>query len=97
MAAKSRRSGLSSATNEAVYSPGWVADTLHVDERTVRRWISAGLIPAEDTVVGHHLVSESTVRALQQLVRDKVPLNARTLRGRFEQFAKVQEDRPPTD
>jgi hypothetical protein len=90
--AKSRRSGLSTASNEPVYSPGWVADTLHVDERTVRRWISARLIPAEDTVVGHHLVSESTLQALRQLVRDRVALNARTLRGRFEQ---CQEDRPP--
>jgi excisionase family DNA binding protein len=90
--AKSRRSAVSSVTNEPAYSPGGVADALGVDERTVRRWIEAKVIPAEDTVAGHHLVSESTLQALQQLVRDKVPLNARTLRGRFSQEARKKTD-----
>jgi hypothetical protein len=70
---------------------------LRVDERTVRRWVTGGVIPADHTAAGHHLVSMSTLRALQQLARDKVPLNTRTLRGRFEQSAQRQEDRQTTD
>jgi len=66
-------------------SPSQVASELGVDERTVRRWVTANLIPADHTVAGHHLIAPSTVRELQQLIRQRVPLNARTLRGRFEQ------------
>jgi hypothetical protein len=46
----------------------------------VRRWVTAGVIPADHTAAGHHLVSVSTLRALQQLAKDKSPLNTRTLR-----------------
>ena len=82
--------------SQATLSPAEVAKKLRVDERTVRRWVTAGVIPADHTAAGHHLVSVSTLEALQQLAKDKVPLNTRTLRGRFEQFAQPQEDRPPT-
>jgi DNA-binding transcriptional MerR regulator len=74
-------------------SPAQVAEELGIDERTVRRWAAADVLPAEHTPTGHHRLSAALVPALQQLIRDKVPLNARTLRGRFEQFAQVQEDR----
>jgi hypothetical protein len=94
---RSRREESSDATNQALLSPADVARKLRVDERTVRRWVTAGVIPAEHTTAGHHLVSVSTLQALQQLAKERVPLNTRTLRGRFEQFAQVQEDRQPTD
>lgn len=92
--ARSGRAEQSDATKQTIYSPAEVARKLHVDERTVRRWVTAGVIPADHTTAGHHLVSVATLQALQQLARDRVPLNARTLRGRFEQ---IQEDRQPTE
>jgi hypothetical protein len=67
---------------------------LGIDERTVRRWAEKKVLPAEDTATGHHRISALLVPALQQLAKDGVALNARTLRGRFEQ--SPQEDRPPT-
>jgi transposase len=91
--ARSRRSESLDIPKEAALSPAEVARELHVDERTVRRWVTAGVIPADHTTAGHHLVSASTLQALQQLAKAKVPLNTRTLRGRFEQ---IQEDRQPT-
>src|SRR5205814_8306769 len=79
---RSRRTETSgSAEQPATLSPSQVATELGVDERTVRRWVTAGVIPADHTAAGHHLVSVSTLRALQQLARDRVPLNTRTLRG----------------
>ena len=77
----------------ATMSPAEVAGALGVDERTVRRWVVAGVVPAEHTPAGHHLLSPSVLRVLQQLARDKVPLNARTLRGRFEQQSQIEEVR----
>jgi hypothetical protein len=80
-------------------SPAQVAEELGIPglERTVRRWAAADVLPAEHTPTGHHRLPATLVPALQQLIKDKVPLNARTLRGRFEHFAKPQEDRqPPT-
>jgi hypothetical protein len=80
-------------------SPAEVAEKLGIPEleRTVRRWAAADVLPAEHTPTGHHRLPAALVPALQPLIRDKVPLNARTLRGRFEHLAQVQEDRqPPT-
>jgi hypothetical protein len=74
-------------------SPAQAAREIGVDERTVRRWAAAEVIPARHTVAGHHLVTASTVRALQELSRSGVPLNTRTLRGRFEQPQQSQEER----
>ena len=92
MPARSRRSDV---TNQVQYSPAGVAAQLKIDERTVRRWVATGLIPADETTAtGHYFVSESTLQVLQQLVKAKVPLNARTLRGRFDQQSLIQEVRP---
>jgi excisionase family DNA binding protein len=85
------------ADQATMLSPAQVAEKLGIEERTVRRWAAADVLPAEHTRTGHHRLPASLVPALQQLIRDKVPLNARTLRGRFEQFAQLQEDRQPTD
>jgi excisionase family DNA binding protein len=65
-------------------SPAQVAAELGVDERTVRRWIEAGVVPAERTTAGRYRVAPSVVPTLQRLGKD-MPLNARTLRGRFEE------------
>jgi hypothetical protein len=78
-------------------SPAQVARELGVDERTVRRWIVAGVIPAQHTVTGYHLVAPSTVTALQQLSSSGIPLNTRTLRGRFNSSPPPREDRQPKD
>jgi predicted RNase H-like nuclease len=78
------------ADQAATLSPAQVAAELGVDERTVRRWVTAGVVPAEHTPAGHHLLSLSVLRALQQLARDKVALNARTLRGRFNEEVRPQ-------
>src|ERR1051326_1249839 len=82
------------ASNQATLSPAQVARELHVDERTVRRWVTAGVIPAEHTAAGHHLLSPSTLHALQQLAKERVPLNTRTLRGRFGPQHDLEEVEP---
>lgn len=82
-------------TSPKQLSPADVALALKVDERTVRRWAAADVIPAEHTTAGHHLISESTLHALQQLMRDKVPLNTRTLRGRFGQLPLEEGQQAP--
>ena len=97
MPARSRRGEAPDTTEQTTLSPSQVASELGVDERTVRRWVTAGVIPADHTTAGHHRVSVFTLRALQQLVSEKVALNTRTLRGRFDQDAQRQEDRQPTD
>jgi hypothetical protein len=81
------------SANEAVLSPAEAAREIGVDERTVRRWAAAEVIPVRHTVAGHHLVMASTVRALQELSRSGVPLNTRTLRGRFSQKSHTEEVR----
>jgi len=89
--AKIRRAYMSEASDQAAtLSPAQVAAELGVDERTVRRWVTAGVVPSESTPAGHHLLSLSVLRALQQLARDKVALNARTLRGRFNEEVRPQ-------
>jgi hypothetical protein len=88
---KSRRSKTAEAGDlAATLSPAQVADELGVDERTVRRWVTGGVVPSESTPAGHHLLSPAVLQQLQQLARDKVPLNARTLRGRFNQEVATQ-------
>ena len=76
----------------ATLSPGQVAAELGVDERTVRRWVTSGVVPSESTPAGHHLLSPAVLRQLQQLAREKVPLNARTLRGRFDEEVRPQPE-----
>ena len=76
-------------------SPAEVAKKLKIDERTVRRWAATNVLPAEHTLTGHHRLPAWLVPELQQLIRDKQPLNARTLRGRFTQ--SPQEDRQKTN
>jgi hypothetical protein len=93
VATKSRRGSTAGAGGlAATLSPAQVADELGVDERTVRRWVTGGVVPSESTPAGHHLLSPAVLRQLQQLARDKVPLNARTLRGRFNQEGPPQPD-----
>lgn len=92
---KKRRSELSGAAPVAMLSPKQVADELGIEERTVRRWAAADILPAEHTPTGNHRLPASLVPALQQLIRDKVPLNTRTLRGRFDQSVQPQEGRQP--
>lgn len=91
MPTRIRRADASEAAEQAAtLSPAQVAAELGVDERTVRRWVTAGVVPAEHTPAGHHLLSLSVLRVLQQLARDKVALNARTLRGRFNEEVQPQ-------
>jgi hypothetical protein len=93
VATKSRRRQTADAGDlSATLSPAQVADELGVDERTVRRWVTGGVVPSESTPAGHHLLSPAVLQLLQQLARDKVPLNARTLRGRFNQEVAPQPD-----
>jgi hypothetical protein len=96
VAARTARVKASDDADQAtMLSPAQVAEKLGIDERTVRRWAAADVLPAAHTPTGHHRLSASLVPALQQLIRDKVPLNARTLRGRFDQSVQPQEDRRP--
>ena len=81
------------SANEALLSPAQAAREIGVDERTVRRWAAADVIPVRHTVAGHHLVTASTVHALQELSRSGVPLNTRTLRGRFSKKSYTEEVR----
>jgi hypothetical protein len=93
VATKSRRGKTADAGDlVATLSPAQVADELGVDERTVRRWVTGGVVPSESTPAGHHLLSLAVLRELQRLARDKVPLNARTLRGRFNQEVGTQPE-----
>ena len=93
MATKSRRGQTADADDlAATLSPAQVAGELGVDERTVRRWVTGGVVPSERTPAGHHLLSPAVLRQLQQLASDNLPLNARTLRGRFNQEVRTQPD-----
>jgi len=65
-------------------SPAQVAAELGVDEKTVRNWIHAGVVPAARTAAGRYRVPPSVVPRLLDLAKD-IPLNTRTLRGRFEE------------
>jgi excisionase family DNA binding protein len=75
-------------------SPAEVARELGIQERTVRRWAADDVIPAEHTPTGHHRLPASLVPELQQLIKDRVPLNSRNLRARFSQLSPVEEVRP---
>src|SRR3954453_22607136 len=91
---KSQRTESSNTTDQPeLLTPGEVARELGIQERTVRRWAADDVIPAEHTPTGMHRVPASLVPALQQLIKDRVPLNARTLRGRFNKHKDLEEDR----
>lgn len=64
-------------------SPGEVADEVGVNEKTIRRWLEAGLIKGDRTVVGRWLVPPTVVLDLKRLAT-QAPLNARVLRARKE-------------
>jgi hypothetical protein len=92
MPTRSRRAQMAGAADQiAMLSPSQVAAELGIEERTVRRWAAAGIVPAEHTPTGHHRLPATLVPVLQQLIKDKVPLNARTLRGRFDQQPQLKE------
>jgi excisionase family DNA binding protein len=75
-------------------SPAEVAKELGIQERTVRRWAADDVLPAEHTPTGHHRLPASLVPILQQLIKDRVPLNSRNLRVRFSQQSPLEEVRP---
>lgn len=92
MAARSRAGASEPANQIKMLSPSEFAKELGVDERTVRRWAAAGVLPAEHSLTGHHRLPASLVPALQALIAAKVPLNARTLRGRFDRQLPLEEE-----
>jgi excisionase family DNA binding protein len=92
---KSRRTEASDTVVEpTMLSPAEVAKELGIQERTVRRWAADDVIPAEHTPTGHHRLPASLVPVLQQLIKDRVPLNSRNLRVRFSQQPPLEEVHP---
>ena len=95
MASKSRPTEATDTVDKpTMLSPAEVAKELGIQERTVRRWAADDVLPAEHTPTGHHRLPASLVPILQQLIKDRVPLNSRNLRVRFSQQSPLEEVRP---